>query len=323
MFTGAQNIAQYQAGLPQGVRHFLDINHFSKQELEILVDASINLQKTRQNCQYSAAFSGKTLVMIFEKLSLRTRLSFEIGFQEMGGKVVFLTKNDIHLGEKETVQDTAKVISSMAHIALIRCYSHEGTLLEFAKNSSISLINGLTDYSHPCQIIAALACFKKHFGEGYLAKNFVWVGAFNNVLLSYIQAAQILGFNLHISCPAGFGLSSNLAKQVEGCKNIKMFKTASEAAKNGDIIITDTWVSMGDKFKLEDIQKSFSSYQVNKKLMSLANEGVVFSHCLPAIRGQEVTADIIDGPSSLVLSEAEFRLHSQKAIMLYISNLLK
>jgi ornithine carbamoyltransferase len=318
-----QDIALYEQNLDKNQKHFLDINHFTKSELEMLINLSIDLHKTRGKCRYKNAFSQKTLVMLFEKNSLRTRLSFDIGFKELGGGTITLNKNDIHLGEKETVADTSKVISLMGHMVMVRCYDHNKTLLDFAKNSSIPVINALTDYSHPCQIIAALSAFKKHFGVSYKNKIMLWVGAYNNVLLSYIHAAFVMGLRLNISCPDGFSIPDEIkSKFMNDSSSIKFFTNPKEAVKEASIVITDTWVSMGDGFKLEDIKNKFMPFQVNNELMSFAQSDVVFSHCLPAIRGQEVTSDVIDSSRSIVFSEAEFRLHSQKAIMLYIAGLL-
>ena len=314
--------SQYETNLDNNHKHFLDINHFNAREIDMLVDFSIYLKNNRNRCNYSGAFKNKTLAMIFEKNSLRTRISFDIGFAEMGGHTIYLNKNDIHLGEKEAVSDTSKVISKMAHLVMIRCYKHKETLLDFAYNSSVPVINGLTDYSHPCQIIAALSAFKNHFGKNYKTKTMLWLGAYNNVLLSYIQAAIALNINFHISCPHEYGIPEDLKKEIQNYQNIKLFQNSKEAAKNTDIIITDTWVSMNDNFKFDDIKNIFYPYQVNKEIMNIANSDAVFSHCLPAIRGQEVTADVIDSKASIVFSEAEFRLHSQKAIMLYICNLI-
>jgi ornithine carbamoyltransferase len=314
---------KYNSNLKGGLKHFLDIDHLTKQDLEHLINLSIELKKARKNEQrdYSNALQNKCLAMIFEKNSLRTRVSFDVAIRDLGGYSVVLNKSDIHLGKKETVEDTAKVLCRMCDAIMIRCYDHAETLLKLAETSSVPVINGLTDYSHPCQIVAALSCFKERFGD-LSNKSFGWVGAYNNVALSYIQACTILGIKFNISCPDGFGVTKQVIdtylKNSNGIINI--VKDPKDAVKNVNVIITDTWVSMGDSVDIDDVKNTFMPYQVNDQLIKIAAPDVIFSHCLPATRGLEVSASVIDGQHSVVFDEAEYRLHSQKAIMLFCFN---
>lgn len=279
-----------------------------------------------------SVLQGKTLAMIFEKPSTRTRVSFEVAINELGGKAVVLQKSDMQLGRGETVADTAKVLSRYCHMIMARCHEHK-VITELAESANIPVINGLTDFSHPCQIIADLLTVEEYFGQDDISDKVVtWLGDGNNVTNSWIHLAMILGFELRIACPDMFMPDAELVKLAcEQYNNIKIYqssddsadssagnrKIALSAADNADVIITDTWISMGvddDSKKRYDI---LSPYQVDNEIMAAARKNAIFMHCLPAHRGEEVSADVIDGKQSVVFDEAENRLHAQKAIMLW------
>ncbi len=260
--------------------------------------------------------------MIFEKPSLRTRLSFEAGMTQLGGHAIYLAPADIGMGKRESVADTAKVVSSMADIIMARTFSH-ATVEEFAKYSKVPVINGLSDLEHPCQILADLMTIwevKKKLKGLKIA--YVGDGE-NNVTHSLCLAAMMLGMNFVCGSPNGFWMKNEIvwnAKELAQKTKAEIFQTndPNKAVKNADVIVTDTWVSMGDEAEKEKRLKLFIPYQVNKKLMSYTKKDVIFLHCLPAYRGNEVTEEIIDGPQSVVFQEAENRLHVQKALLVYL-----
>lgn len=298
------------------MRHFLSIDQLSVAEVENIVQVAINEKYALQigRPQYSEALNGKILAMIFDKPSTRTRISFDVGMRQLGGSTILLNQNDIHLGKGETVEDTAKVLSRYVNAIMLRCYE-EANLLELAKNSSVPVVNALTNDSHPCQILAAMMTFIEHKKDLKNSK-IVWLGDFNNVTNSYIELAGKLGFEFIISTPEINDVQKN---KISGKKNISYEKNPEIAVKDGDILITDTWVSMGDAEK--NLAK-YIPYQINEKLTSLAKKDYIFSHCLPAYRGKEVTNEIIDGNNSVVFDEAENRLHIQKAILLYMFGII-
>jgi ornithine carbamoyltransferase len=289
------------------MRHFLDIKDFSAQYLLDRLNLAVKIKQDKS--KFAKILEGKTLAMIFQKPSLRTRVSFEIAMKQLGGEVLTLQQSDTHLGKGEPISDMAQVLSRMVDIVGIRCFGHED-LLEFAKYSKIPLINALTNHTHPCQIMAAMLTFMEKFGslEGL---KLTWVGDWNNVLNSYIEFAQIFGkIEFYIATPAKFKSKDFTAQQ-----NIVWTESPIEAVTNADVVITDTWVSMGDIDG--DIKKmELSDYQINSNLMKFAKKSAIFSHCLPAHRGEEVSAEVIDGQNSIIFDEAENRIHAQKAIIL-------
>jgi ornithine carbamoyltransferase len=292
--------------------HFLDIRDFDKERLSALLDTAHDMKSGHD---VGRPLEGLHIGMIFEKPSTRTRVSFEVGISQLGGTPVFLAASDLQLGRGETVGDTAKVLSRYLDGLMIRAMKHE-TLTEFVKHATVPVINGLTDRSHPCQILADLQTVIEHHGS---LKNevIVWFGDGNNVANSWIEAAALFGFELRLVGPEAYHPSAKMiAWALEKGANIVVLKDAQEAARNASVLVTDVWVSMGDDkgTRVEDLKP----FQVNQTLLDLAQPDALFLHCLPALRGQEVTAEVIDGPQSVVFDEAENRLHAQKAIMTHI-----
>ncbi|MGL1920764.1 MAG: ornithine carbamoyltransferase [Hyphomicrobiales bacterium] len=296
------------------VKHFIDIADFTKDQLDCII-ADAKAMKANPD-DFNEVLKGKKIAMIFEKPSTRTRISFEVGIIELGGSPIVLSAADMQLGHGETVADTAKVLSRFVDAIMIRANSHE-MVLELAANATIPVINALTDRSHPCQIMADLMCFEEHKG-GLKGKNIAWFGDGNNVAASWIEAAPIFGFNLTIASPEELDPNSDiLQKAVAAGGNVKIERDPNKAATDADCIITDCWVSMGDK-DAANRHNLLAPYQVDKRVMKLAKKDSIFMHCLPAHRNEEVMADVIDGPQSVVFDEAENRLHAQKAIMKYL-----
>jgi len=296
------------------MRHFLENFNFSVDSYLEIFDRTKFLKNKFKNNESHNLLNGKTLVMIFEKQSTRTRLSFEAGMFQLGGHSIYLNTRDSQLGRGEPIEDAAQVISRMSDIVMIRTHEH-ATIVKFATHSRVPVINGLTNLFHPCQILADVYTYVEKFGS-ILDREITWIGDSNNVCNSWIQAAKIFNFNLKVSSPEGYKPKENLLNISKD--KINIFDDPYEAAKNSDVIITDVWASMGDEKELSKREKDFSSWQVNKKMMSLARKNCIFMHCLPAHRNKEVTSEVIDGPQSVVWDEAENRLHTQKALMEYM-----
>ena len=292
------------------LRHFLDLDQFEGAALRAMLTQAGALRGRNE----PALADGKVLVMIFEKPSTRTRVSFEIGMKELGGSCVVLGERDSQLGRGETIADTARVLSRYADAIMIRT-DDPGKLAELAEYASVPVINGLTDRSHPCQIMADIMTFEDHLGaiEG---RQIAWIGDGNNVAVSWLHAAVRFGFGFRIAAPASLALPQVLLEwaRSEGA-DIMVTDDALEAATGADCIVTDTWVSMGDDEDRSRRNQLLAPYQVDAKLMAKAGPDALFMHCLPAHRGDEVTADVIDGPQSVVWDEAENRLHAQKGIL--------
>jgi ornithine carbamoyltransferase len=299
-----------RAGLKSQPRHFLDLDRLSGIELRRILDQAL---QWKQSGDRSKPLAGKMLAMVFEKPSTRTRLSFEVAMKQLGGDVVTMTASDTQLSRGETVADTAKVLSRYVDAIMIRTTS-AAKLEELAANASVPVINGLTDASHPCQIMADVMTLEEHKGPA-TGKIVCWSGDGNNVATSWIHGAVRFGFELRLACPDG---NRPPAKTLAWAKSegAKVLVTADprEAAADADCIVTDTWVSMGTDPKLfrPDL---LAPYRVDEKLMACAKRDAIFMHCLPAKRGEEVTAGVIDGPQSVVWDEAENRMHAQKAIL--------
>jgi ornithine carbamoyltransferase len=298
---------------PTAVRHFLDLSSVEPAQLRLILETAKQQKARRKSGDDARLLLGRKLAMIFEKNSTRTRVSFEVGMLELGGHVLSFNGNELQLGRGETVADTAKVLSRYVDAIMLRCHSH-GKLLELAENASVPVINGLTEYSHPCQIMADILTFEEHCGpiEG---KTIAWIGDGNNVAQSWIMAAAIFGCKLRIACPISL---LPLPEVVDWARSrggdIAIMESPQAAVAGAHCVITDTWVSMGDPDP--EVQISMlAPYQVNEALMALAAPEAIFLHCLPAHRGEEVTANVIDGPQSRVFDEAENRLHAQKAIL--------
>ena len=293
------------------LRHFLDIDLVDTATVKNLLTLAHNLKKTDN---VDIDMEQKILAMIFEKPSTRTRVSFEIGMKQMNGEVVILDQNDTQLGRGESIKDTIKVLSNYVDIIMYRGSSNQ-RLSEIVKNSTVPIINGLTDLSHPCQIMADLMTLEEKFDSLNKLK-ICWVGDGNNVCNSWIHACKHFKFNLNIATPQNFRPKKKELKKVTNCQNkIEIFNNPTHAVSGADVIITDTWFSMGleDKNNLSD----FEGYQINKSLMNHAKSNAFFLHCLPAHRGQEVTDEVIDGSNSLVWEEAKNRLFVQKAILIW------
>ena len=295
-------------------RHFLSLLDLSADELTGLLQRAAELKKLQQNKQEHTTLKNQVLAMIFEKSSTRTRVSFETGMNQLGGSALFLSPRDTQLGRGEPVADTARVLSSMVDIIMVRTFEHE-KITEFAEYSSVPVINGLTDLEHPCQLLADLQTWFEQRDE-IKGATVTWVGDGNNMCHSWIHAAQLLDFNLNIACPEGYDPDAGILKAAD--KHASMFREVSQAAKDADLIVTDVWASMGQEDEQDDRASVFEPYQVNAELMAIADKDALFMHCLPAHRGEEVTADVIDGAQSVVWAEAENRLHSQKALMEFL-----
>jgi ornithine carbamoyltransferase len=292
-------------------RDFLNIADFSPAETRALF---VLAERMRARAYGRRPLVGKALAMIFMKSSTRTRVSFEVGVAQLGGTAHFLSPRDVQIGRGEPVPDTARVLSRYVDGIMIRTYAHEDaeTLAQYA---SVPVINGLTDLSHPCQVLADILTVRQHLGA-YEGKRVAWIGDGNNMANSWIEAAAHLGFALRVACPEGYDPSVDFLKlAAEKGADVQLVRDANEAATGADVITTDVWASMGQEEEQQLRTRAFAKFQVNAALMSRANSGAIFLHCLPAHRGEEVTADVIDGPQSVVWDEAENRLHIQKAIM--------
>ncbi len=300
------------------MKHMIDLNDVSREDIEGLFTLAAKLKCDRKQGIEHHMLKGKSLGMIFSKSSTRTRVSFEVGMYELGGYPMFLSSSDIQLGRGETIYDTAQVLSRYINGIMIRTFNHSD-VTDLAKYGTIPIINGLTDLMHPCQILADL--FTVHEIKGKLqGLKMAYVGDGNNVANSLLHGCAKTGMDIYVATPADYGCDGLIieqAKQAAAKSGSKVVITTDpeEAVSNADVIYTDTWVSMGQEAEKEMRVKIFMPYQVNQKLFSLAKEDAVFLHCLPAYRGLEVTEEIIDGPHSIVFTEAENRLHVQKAIM--------
>ncbi|OHD48486.1 MAG: ornithine carbamoyltransferase [Spirochaetes bacterium GWF1_41_5] len=293
-------------------KDFISLEDFTAAEITGLVKLAADFKKHRQQKKTRSLLAGKKLGMIFAKNSTRTRVSFETGIYELGGMGIFLSQNDLQLGRGETVSDTGHVLERYIDAIMIRTHAHSD-VLELARAVSIPVINGLTDWCHPCQILADLLTV---WEQRKTLKNLkvAYIGDGNNVANSWIYAAQKLGFSLCVASPASCAVSDKITDSCHN-KNIRFTEDPEEAARDADILYTDVWVSMGQEAGAEERIKALEPYQINAGLASLAKKDYIFLHCLPAHRGQEVSADIIDGPHSLIFAQAENRLHAQKAVM--------
>jgi ornithine carbamoyltransferase len=293
-------------------RHFTSLLDLSSEEFRRIINRAIELKNNRDP-DYQP-LKGQVLAMIFEKSSTRTRISFEAGMVHFGGSALFLSPRDTQLGRGEPLHDSAKVISSMVDCIMLRTDKHE-TVTTFARHSSVPVINGLTDQQHPCQLLADMQTYFEYRGD-IKGKTVTWIGDGNNMCHSYIHAASLLDFNLNIACPAEY---QPLPEFVEAAgKRVRFFNTALEAAKNADLCVTDVWASMGQEEEQKHREIAFKDYQINAGIMNAAHNDALFMHCLPAHRGEEVTAEVIDGPQSVIFAEAENRLHAQKALLEFL-----
>jgi ornithine carbamoyltransferase len=298
------------------IRHLVSITDLTSKEIIQILDLADKLKSELKIKGYNKPLlERKTLVMIYEKPSLRTRLSFEIGMTQLGGHAIYLGPSDISMGTRESVSDIAKVTSSMGDIIMARTFAHK-SIIDLAKYSSVPVINGLSDMEHPCQILADIMTIRE-VKKKLKGLTIAYVGdCENNVVHSFALASYMLGMKFRCAAPKGYEMNKVILKKSKALQ----LHDPIEAVANADVIVTDTWVSMGDEAEKETRLKILGPYQVNYKLMAKAKKGAIFLHCLPAYRGNEVTADVIDGTQSFVFQEAENRLHAQKALMLFLLN---
>ena len=300
---------------PSLLKHYLQFKDLRAEEYAYLFERTRIIKTRFKNYERYQPLVDRTLAMIFEKASTRTRVSFEAGMYQMGGSVVHLTTGDTQLGRAEPVEDSARVISRMVDLVMIRTYE-QSKLDTFAAYSRVPVINGLTNEYHPCQILADIYTFIEQRGD-IAGKVVAWVGDGNNMANTWLQAADVLGFTLHISTPGGYELDPRLGG-VANPACVKTFKSPFAACEGAHLVTTDVWTSMGFEAENATRQQAFADWCVDTQMMSLAKKDALFMHCLPAHRGEEVAADVIDGPQSVVWDEAENRLHVQKALMEYL-----
>ena len=294
------------------LRHFLQFSEFSRAEYEYLFERTRWIKNQFKQYKPYHPLTDRTLAMIFEKQSTRTRLSFEAGMQQLGGAAIFLSTRDTQLGRGEPVEDMAQVVSRMVDIVMIRTYE-QAILERFASASRVPVINGLTNEYHPCQVMADVFTFLEHRGP-ISGKTVAWIGDSNNVCNSWMKAAAIFDFNLHVSTPPGYEVEVERAGAYSA-QHFEHFADPMEAVRGAHLVTTDVWTSMGFEAENEERKRDFSDWQVDADMMKQAHADALFMHCLPAHRGEEVSADVIDGPQSVVWDEAENRLHAQKALM--------
>jgi ornithine carbamoyltransferase len=296
-------------------KHFLQFRDLARDEFEYLFARTRWIKDRFKRYEQYWPLVDRTLAMIFEKQSTRTRLSFEAGIHQLGGAAIFLATRDSQLGRGEPVEDAAQVISRMCDIVMIRTF--EQRIVErFASHSRVPVINGLTDDHHPCQILADVYTYLEHRGS-IRGRTVAWVGDSNNVCRTWLQAAEVLDFNLRVSTPPGYEVEPERAG-LRGTDHYEAFADPLEAVRGADLVTTDVWTSMGFENEADERKRAFAEWQVDARLMKQAKPDALFMHCLPAHRGEEVAAEVIDGPQSVVWDEAENRLHSQKALMEYL-----
>ncbi len=296
-----------------GVRHFLDLSDIPAGELRRVLELSKDMKARRRAGEAEKPLAGKTLAMVFDKPSTRTRVSFDVAMRQLGGETIMLTGQEMQLGRGETIADTARVLSRFVDAIMIRILDHDD-LVELAEFATVPVINGLTRISHPCQVMADVLTFEEHRGsiEG---RSIAWTGDANNVLASWVHAAERFDFSMKVATPKELGPRQALKDFVKRTKaKVTFMRDPEEAVEGADCVITDTWVSMGDK-EAERRHNLLKPYQVNAALMARADKDAIFMHCLPAHRGEEVTNEVMDGPQSVVFDEAENRLHAQKGIL--------
>jgi ornithine carbamoyltransferase len=296
------------------VRHFLTLTDLTSDEFRKVIERAIELKAMQHRGEIFEPLKNKVLAMIFEKSSTRTRVSFETGMAQFGGHAIFLSPRDTQLGRGEPVEDSARVLSSMADCLMVRTFEHNKAEL-LAEYSSVPVINGLTDDVHPCQLLADMQTWFEQRGD-IKGKTVTWVGDGNNMCHSYMHAAKLLEFKLNIACPEGFEPQQVFIDETRDF--IEITHDAAAACTGSDLIVTDVWASMGQEEEQKVREQAFNDFQVTTELMKLANKDAMFMHCLPAHRGEEVSAEVIDGEQSVVWDEAENRLHAQKALLEFL-----
>lgn len=296
------------------IRHFLSLMDCTPAELQRLIARAIEMKAQRKARTEIPRFNNYVLGMVFEKSSTRTRISFEAGIAQMGGHAIFLAPEHTQLGRGEPIEDSAIVMSSMVDIIMIRTFGHE-IIESFAANSAVPVINALTDDFHPCQVLADMQTYIEHRGS-IQGKRVAWIGDGNNMCQSYINAAKQFDFELAIACPRGFEPRWDLFE--DATDRVSISHDPVEAARNSDLLVTDVWASMGQEKEKAQRRRQFAGYQLNGELMSYANSDALYMHCLPAHRGEEISADLMENPDTVIWDEAENRLHVQKALMEFL-----
>ncbi|MBE6504361.1 MAG: ornithine carbamoyltransferase [Methanobrevibacter millerae] len=288
-----------------------------KEDVLNIIDLACDIKADKKE---EKPLEGKTLAMIFQKSSTRTRVSFDVGMYQLGGRAIFLSSNDLQMGRGEPISDTARVLSRFVDGIMIRAIEHDD-VIELAKYSDVPVISGLTNLEHPCQVLADVLTIKEHFGS-FENKKICFAGDGNNVCNSLLLIAPLLGMDMSVACPKGYEPNEDILKIAqeyakENNTEIVISDNLNVALDNVDVVYTDVWVSMGDEAEKAQREIDLAPFQVNQELMNLANDGAIFMHCLPAVRGQEVSAEVIDGPQSVIYDQAENRLHAQKAVLYY------
>jgi len=301
--------------MPVAVRHYLQFNDFSREEYEHLFERTRWIKDMFKRYVPYQPLRDRTLAMVFEKHSTRTRVSFEAGMHQLGGTVITLMTRDTQMGRGEPIEDVARVISRMVDIVMIRTFE-QAIIESFSGHSRVPVVNGLTNEYHPCQILGDIYTYVEQRGSIH-GKTVAWIGDSNNVCNTWLQAAEVFDFNVHVSTPPGYEVEPERAG-LYGTDHYEVFEDPMKAAKGADLITTDVWTSMGDEAESAERKRDFEAWRVDKPMMRAAKKDALFMHCLPAHRGEEVAADVIDGPQSVVWDEAENRLHVQKALMEYL-----
>lgn len=296
------------------VRHFLTLQDLTPAELQTVLARAVEFKREHHLRQYKDLFRNRVLGMIFEKSSTRTRVSFEAGMAQMGGNAMFLAPKDIQLGRGEPIEDSARVMSAMVDIIMIRTFGHN-RVERFAQFSSVPIINALTDDFHPCQLLADMQTFIEHRGS-IKGKTVTWIGDGNNMCQTYIQAAKQFDFELRIACPQGFEPREDLLDANRD--RVAIMRDPKEAARGAHLLATDVWASMGHEHEINERRRAFAGYQLNRELLGVAASDALYMHCLPAHREEEISADLMEDPHSVIWDEAENRLHSQKALIEFL-----
>ncbi|MGD2020778.1 MAG: ornithine carbamoyltransferase [Thiohalocapsa sp.] len=297
--------------MSSATRHFLTLLDLGADEARALLHRAIELKRLHAEGVDYRPLQQRTLAMVFEKSSTRTRVSFEAGMVQFGGHALFLSPRDTQLGRGEPIEDSARVLSRMVDAVMIRTFDHD-KVERFAAHSRVPVINGLTDRFHPCQLLADMQTYVEHRGD-IQGRRVAFVGDGNNMCHSYMNAARLFDFELRVACPEGFEPDADLLAAADG--RCKLLREPAEAAQDADLVVTDVWASMGQESEQDDRAAAFARYRVDAEVMAAAKPDALFMHCLPAHRGEEVSAEVIDGPQSVVWDEAENRLHAQKALL--------
>ncbi len=297
-------------------RHFLTLTDLSPQELQSLINRAIELKALQKRRELFQPFVGYVMGMVFEKSSTRTRVSFEAGMAQLGGHALFLSSRDTQLGRGEPVEDSARVLSSMVDILMVRTFGHE-QIERFARFSSVPVINALTDSYHPCQLLADIQTYVEHRGD-IKGKTVAWIGDGNNMCQSYIKAARQFDFELKIACPEGYEPDTQLLN--DNADRVSVLRKPADAAHNANLLVTDVWASMGQEAESKQRLEELAGYQLNEDLLAVAATDALYMHCLPAHRGEEISAGLMDSDTSVIWNEAENRLHAQKALIEFLLN---